>query len=221
MKITKFAQSCVLIETKGKRILIDPGFINLEESKPLWTDINIILVTHKHGDHCHVETIKELISKYNAALYTTVEVQEAKPEFNDIMIELIKAGDIIELDNIKIEVTKAIHGYIPPLKGGNEINDNVGYIIDDGNKRVYLTSDIICFQNNYKADIVFVPVCNHGLVMGPFEAALFAKETDAELVIPYHHDNPKYPADMDKVNEEFTKQGLNFKIMNVGETIEL
>lgn len=25
MKITKFPQSCLLIETKGKKILIDPG----------------------------------------------------------------------------------------------------------------------------------------------------------------------------------------------------
>ena len=29
MKITRFAQSCLLVEANGKRILVDPGYIEL------------------------------------------------------------------------------------------------------------------------------------------------------------------------------------------------
>ena len=31
MKITKFPQSCLLIETKGKKILVDPGNLKYKE----------------------------------------------------------------------------------------------------------------------------------------------------------------------------------------------
>jgi L-ascorbate metabolism protein UlaG (beta-lactamase superfamily) len=56
--------------------------------------------------------------------------------------------------------------------------------------------------------------------MGPFEAALFAKETGAKLVIPVHYDNPAYPIDLEKVREEFDKQELNYKILDTGESLE-
>ena len=57
--------------------------------------------------------------------------------------------------------------------------------------------------------------------MGPFEAALFAKETEAELVIPNHYDHPKHPVDLDSVKKEFRKQNLNFKILGLKESIEV
>ena len=41
---------------------------------------------------------------------------------------LIKENDIINFANIKIEVVKAIHGYNPNLKNGEEVFENVGCI---------------------------------------------------------------------------------------------
>ena len=52
MKITKFPQSCLLIETKGKKILIDPGNLKYkEEYFDIWNNVDIILITHKHKVH--------------------------------------------------------------------------------------------------------------------------------------------------------------------------
>jgi len=125
------------------------------------------------------------------------------------------------VDAIKIEVVNAVHGYIPHLKGKLEINENIGFIVDDGSNRIYQTSDSIGFKNDYKCDILCVPVCNHGLVMGPFEAAKFAKETEAKLVIPIHFDNPMFPVDLNKVKEEFEKENLKYKILEIGKSIEI
>lgn len=219
MKLTKFAQSCVLVETKGKRILIDPGAIQFEDSllDEFWKDIDILLITHKHGDHCHVPSVQKIVTE-KTKFYTSQEVKDTYPELNP---EIVKEGDNLEVDDIKVEVVKAVHGYHPGLKGDKEINENIGFIIDDGEKRVYLTSDTIGFKNEYKCNVIFVPVCNHGLVLGAFEAALFAKETGAELVIPYHYDNPAYPVDFDKVKEEFEKQELNYKVLDIKESVEV
>lgn len=220
MKLTKFPQSCILIETKGKRILIDPGNLLFDERflKEAWSNIDILLVTHKHRDHCFDEAILKIIKNSKTKFYTSQEVIDGHPDLSAI---IIKEGEVLDLDGIKVEAVKAVHGYLPHLKGGNEIKENLGYIIDNGEKKVYHTSDSISFKNDYKCDVLFVPVCNHGLVMGPFEASRFAKETDAKLVIPIHYDNPLYPVDLDEVEDKFNKEDLHYSILNIGESIEI
>lgn len=133
MKLTKFAQSCVLIEAKGKRILIDPGAIQFEDSllNEFWKDIDILLVTHKHGDHCHVPSVQKIVTE-KTKFYTSQEVKDAYPELNP---EVVKEGDNLQVDNVKIKVVKAVHGYHPGLKGDKEIHENIGFIVDDGEKK--------------------------------------------------------------------------------------
>ena len=63
-----------------------------------------------------------------------------------------------ELDDIKIEVVHAIHGYQPLLKGAKEVHENIGYIIDDESNRLYTTSDTICFKNDSIDDRQELPV---------------------------------------------------------------
>lgn len=216
MKITKYPQSCLLIETNEKKILIDPGTLKYkEEYFEKWSEADVILITHKHPDHCNTEILEKMNNKIK--IYSTQEVQEANKE---LKINIIKENDIIQLDNVKIEVVKAIHGYQPLLKGAKEIKENVGYIIDDGENRLYTTSDTICFRNDYKANILCIPVTGHGLTMSAFEAALYAKEVGATLTIPIHMDNPAFPPDYKYIEEMFNKYEVNYKILENEEIIE-
>ena len=105
------------------------------------------------------------------------------------------------------------------MKIGAKVIENIGYIIDDNETRVYITSDTICFQNEYKCDILCVPVSDYGVVMGAFEASLFAKETNAKLVIPLHADSPKYPVNFDFVKEMFDKNEVEYEILENNESI--
>lgn len=217
MKITKYPQSCLLVETKGKKILIDPGTLKYkEEYFDVWNSVDIILITHKHIDHCNTEILEKIND--NIKIYSTQEVQDANKTLN---INIIKENDIIELDDIKVEVVHAVHGYQPLLKGGKEIYENVGYIIDDGENRLYTTSDTICFKNDYKADILCVPVTGYGLTMSAFEAALYAKEVGATLTIPIHMDNPAFPPDYKFIEEMFNKYEVEYEILENEESIEV
>lgn len=217
MKITKYPQSCLLIETKGRKILIDPGTLKYkEEYFEVWNNVDIILITHKHPDHYNTEVLEKMNS--NIKIYSTQEVQNSNKNMN---INIIKENDIVELDNIKIEVVHAIHGYQPLLKGDKEVYENVGYIIDDGENRLYSTSDTICFKNEYKADILCIPVTGYGLTMSAFEAALYAKEIGAILTIPIHMDNPAFPPDFNFIKEMFEKYEVEYEILDNEESIEI
>jgi len=223
MKITKYAQSCGLVETKqGKRILVDPGDYEFDEKllDTDWINIDYIFVTHKHGDHCYTEIINKIIERDGAKLYTTQEVKESTPELTP---EIVKEGDVIDLgEGLKAEVTKAVHGWIPLFKGGNKFpEENVGYIIDDGDKRAYFTGDTIAFDNDYQCDVIFLPVCGHGLMMGPWEGAMFAKMTEASIVIPCHADAPKHPVNWDYVKSEFDSVEVEYKKLVIGESVEI
>ncbi len=214
MIITKYPQSCLMVETNNKRILIDAGSLKYQDKfLEKWKTADIILITHKHGDHIKSDVLKDI----DIPIYSTQEVQDTYPE---IKFNIVKENDILDFGNIKIEVVKAIHGYNPLLKNGGQVFENVGYIIDDNSHRFYITSDTICFNNDYKADIVALPVTAHGLTMSAFEASLFSKELGANLVLPIHMDNEKFPTDVNYMKENFDKFNINYKVLEIEESIE-
>ena len=59
MKITKFGHCCLLIEIAGKRVLTDPGAFSVGHEH--LSEVDIILITHEHADHCHTESILALV----------------------------------------------------------------------------------------------------------------------------------------------------------------
>lgn len=215
MKVTKYPQSCLMVETNNKKILIDAGGLKYQDKfLDEWKKDDLILITHKHGDHIKSDVLKDI----NIPIYSTQEVQDTYPE---IKFNIVKENDTLDFDNVKIEVVKAIHGYNPLLKNGGQVFENVGYIIDDGKCRLYTTSDTICFNNDYKVDVVALPVTGYGLTMSAFEASLFSQELGAKLVLPIHMDNDKYPTDIEYMKKNFDKFNINYKVLDIEKTIEI
>lgn len=218
MKIIKYPESCLLIETKGKKILVDPGNLKYkDEYFDVWNNVDMILITHKHSDHCNAEILQKLDK--DIKIYSTNEVKNSYPMLD---INIVKEQDVLNVENkISIEVVHAEHGFIPPMKSGGKVIENVGYIIDDNETRVYITSDTICFENEYKCDVLCAPVSDYGVVMGAFEVALLAKDTNAKLVIPLHADSPRYPVNFDFVKEIFNNNDIEYEILENDDSIEI
>src|SRR5947209_15458218 len=110
MKVTKYLHSCLLLEDKGKVILIDPGvFTYNENALPIdkLSQLDYILITHNHSDHCHPPLIKELLAKFpSAQVLTNDTVGEALAKENipfitlgneDVSFRLAKHEKILDM----------------------------------------------------------------------------------------------------------------------------
>lgn len=223
MKITKFNQACLLVETDGKRILIDPGTIGYTDEmlEKYWTNIDVIFVTHKHADHCITDVVNEIVKRDNAKLYTNSEVIST---YNFVNVNKVAEGDIFNIDNIKIKVVKAVHGFLTPMKQtGSEIKENVGYIVDNGNTRVYVTSDTINFNHDYKCDVLAMPFNGNGLTLGLVDGVEFIKDINPKLVLPIHlqHPKPIMNPDINVLKQTLEEENINYKILDILESIEV
>lgn len=222
MKITKFHQSCILIETKGRRILIDPGNIEYQEEllEKGWNQITDLFITHRHPDHCLIEAIEKIQNKDQCKIYTSKEVLDFHLFEN---AKQVKSGDKIELGNgITVEVTKAVHGFLTAMKYTNkEIKENIGFIIDDGENRIYLTSDTINFNHDYHADILCMPFNGNGLTMGITDGIDFAKDIAPSLVIPVHLEHKLYNPEPEELKKALDEAGLEYEILDPGEFVEV
>ena len=59
MKIKKIGHCCLLIQVDGLTILTDPGSYSVDQNTI--TNIDVVLITHEHGDHLHVGSVKEIL----------------------------------------------------------------------------------------------------------------------------------------------------------------
>ncbi len=60
MEITKLGHCCLLIKIDGLTVLTDPGsFSTMQDTV---TGVDVILITHEHGDHLHVDSLKRVLA---------------------------------------------------------------------------------------------------------------------------------------------------------------
>ncbi len=212
MKIKKFPQSCVLIEINGFKMLLDPSTVDYDEKfLKDWKTADIILVTHRHSDHINPEALKIL----NKPIYSTSEVAKFFP---DLKINLVKDKDVLNFKNIKIEIVKAIHGYM--VKAG-KVEENIGFIIDDNKTRIYYTSDTIRFENDYKADILLANITAFDASMNLWGAVQTMKDVGARLLVVLHQDLGKVIYPSEYLKDYLNNEKVNYIIPKINEEFEV
>ena len=65
MRLTKYPQSCILIEhDDGGRLLIDPGNVAMDAMAfEAFGAIDAVLFTHRHADHCDVRAVDAIAER--------------------------------------------------------------------------------------------------------------------------------------------------------------
>ncbi len=149
MKITKLGHCCLLIEHKNKRILTDPGSYSDAQNEVV--NIDLILITHEHPDHLHIESL-EIVLKNNpsAKIITNKSVGKILSEKN-INFDILEDKQTTIFELIKFEGFGTEHEEIYQQLGKVE---NTGYFIDD---KLFYPGD--AFTNpNKEVEILAFPI---------------------------------------------------------------
>lgn len=220
MKISKYAQSTVLIEDGESRLLIDPGNYNFEPgrvTRQFFSRVDVLIVTHVHADHFDLDAVRVI---YNLAKCRIITVREIAEKLLAVGIpsEIIAVGESIATSGFQIEAVYADH-----VVRGERV-DVFGVVVSASGVRVYHTSDTMYFENKpTNIDLAFVPINNRGVAMNFEDAAKFVRELAPRIAVPVHYDSPKdshiNPSDW-KVLLNDSKE-IAVKIMEFGDFFEL
>jgi L-ascorbate metabolism protein UlaG (beta-lactamase superfamily) len=209
MKITKLGHCCLLIETKGKRILTDPGSYTIEAHSKL-ENIDYILFTHEHQDHYHLDSLKVLLEKNpQVAVYANSSVSELLNNEN-IQHTLIKHGDAVSIGEIALvgigEKHTQMHSSIPQ-------SSNMGFFIDN---RLWYPGD--AFTNpEREVEILALPVSGPWMKLS--EAIDYAIELKPKIAFPVH-DGTRFGSAHVLPGKILPEQGIEFVVMAEGDVKE-
>jgi len=125
MKINKIGHCCLVIEIEGKKIMTDPGGYTTGQTDI--SGLDYILITHEHGDHIHIESLKKVLENNpNTKIITNSAVKKLLDEAN-IVCGVLEEGEL-DIGGIKLFAKTCPHADIfdnvTPVQ-------NTGYMIAD------------------------------------------------------------------------------------------
>lgn len=211
MKLTKFGHCCILIEESGLRILTDPGSYTSDEQLDEVKNIDVVLITHEHGDHFHVESLKKLLKTNPKAKVYTIQSVGSLMDAEKIVYKLLQHGDSIKERGISIEGFGEKHAEIHssiPLSG------NTGYFI---NNKFFYPGDNFTDPGK-KVDVLAVPVA--GPWMRVSEGVDYALKIKPRICFPVHDGtmsgtSHRLPANI------LPKKGVEFVVPEIGKEMEI
>ena len=101
MKITKFGHCCLLIEEQALRILTDPGSYSTGQETA--KNIDVILITHEHQDHLHIDSLKNVLKNNPQAKVITNKGVAILLDKEKIEYSLVEDTQSITEKNVLIE----------------------------------------------------------------------------------------------------------------------
>jgi L-ascorbate metabolism protein UlaG (beta-lactamase superfamily) len=211
MKITKFGHCCLLIEVDGVTILTDPGSFTTAQDNV--TGVDIVLVSHEHGDHLHIDSLKKVLANNPKA----------------VVISNAAVAALIQVEGIACVVvdgtaTNAEHGVALAAFDGKheEIYQEIGQVQNTG----YLIANRLFYPGD-SFHIPGVPVEILALpVAGPWcklpDAIRYALAIKPKKAFPVHDAVLKNPGMMGGiVSKVLQEDGVEYTSLSDGASTEL
>lgn len=175
MNLTKYPQSCFILEKNGKKLLIDPGsFVAERYQAEELPKVNAILLTHRHPDHIH-ETLLRAIARN----IPVVANQDVADMLGNLVTQVVNDGQENEVAGFTIKAFERSHVLLPDSSEGPQ---NTAFLIDDYFFHGGDTADV----EGIAATVAAIPIA--GPDISPRDAFRMAQTLGAEVVIPMHYD---------------------------------
>jgi L-ascorbate metabolism protein UlaG (beta-lactamase superfamily) len=212
VRVTYVGNAGFLITVGDRKILIDPlpedAKDTLENARPPFNDVDLILITHNHGDHFNAPMIRQLLKNVpKARLISTAQVTGQLAEFGNRIITLAatkEKRDQKEVDGIQVQAIYLSHG-TPPA--GREESINFGYVVTADAIRLFHTGDIDLslvdmtgpLSPGKRIDLAFI--AHFFFSPDPQEQKIIKEWVNGRFAIPIHlkFSRPAFDADQIKL----------------------
>ncbi|HSW81118.1 MAG TPA: MBL fold metallo-hydrolase [Candidatus Saccharimonas sp.] len=208
MKVTRYPQSCLLLEKDGHKIVIDPGvhFLRLHNIEEL-KGVEAALLTHRHADH-YDASITQTLQAQGAAIYANADTAKLVGEGCTV----VNDGDALTIAGFAVEPRELPHC---PMVNGKPGPQNTGYIIDGAFFHPGDGKELAGLHVNAMA----LPIA--GPSISPEDAYNFAVQLGVKIAIPVHYD--VFVADPNVIARAFADNGAPFelRVLADGESTEI
>lgn len=238
-EITWYGHAAFKVVTpSGKVLLVDPWIKNPankngEKDLESLARVDLIFLTHGHGDH--IGDSVEIAKKSGAKLVATFDLQKAMisykgfPEKQAERSTTGSFGGLIKLldGEVMVKFIPAVHGdSMDTDKGPVYAGRAGGFLISVKNgPSIYHTGDSDLFGDmaalNSKVDMMLVCIGDK-FTMGPVDAAKAVKLVMPKMAVPMHFGTfPVLTGSLDEFRSELDKLGIAalLRPMKVGETL--
>lgn len=182
MQLTHLGHACLLVETDGSRLLVDPGTLSAFEAV---RDLDAVLVTHQHPDHLDLTRLPALLAANPGA--ALVVDPDSLPLLSglagDRPIEptepiVARPGDRLTFGGSTIDVVggrhAAVYGNVPGCT-------NAAYLIDGG-ALLHPGDSFVAPQQD--VDVLAVAVDGPWLKLA--EAVDYVRAVGPRVAVPIH-----------------------------------
>ncbi len=207
MKITRYFQSCLLVEEAGVRILIDPSG---QESGNLdkFGKLDAVLYTHEHGDHFDADLAQTFVEQGIAPIWANAStaklIMASKTQVSD--------GQEFEVGGIKVKALELPHCLMIDGSSGPQ---NTGYLI---NEKFFHAGDGKELAG-LSVDILAAPITGPDISFK--DANDFAVQVSAKTVVPIHYDYIGTNPEVFATFAGFFKQPYKIVVIGPGESASL
>jgi L-ascorbate metabolism protein UlaG (beta-lactamase superfamily) len=215
MHIKKLKHCCLVIDLKNvdgksRRILIDPGFYSLEEHDKI-KHADIVLITHEHADHFHIESLKALVKRAPDVSVITNDSVGAILAKEGIEHHVMEHGNVVDIKGVHVEAYgkdhALMHKSITPVS-------NVGYFIEN---KFFFPGD--AFTDPKKPiDVLALPVAGPWMKLS--EAIDYTLELKPRMAFPVH-DGLRIPTQHLLPEKILGQNGIEFIKLEEGQSLDV
>lgn len=211
MTITKLGHCCLIIETKGVRFMTDPGNYTTVQNEV--ENIDVVVISHEHTDHLHVESLK-IVLKNNPGAQVVCNGSVGKIlEKEGIAYTNVSHGEKVEIKGVEIAGNGLKHALI--YKDYEQV-ENTGYFFDG---KLFYPGD--AFHNpGTPVDILAFPVTAPWCKIS--EAMDYVMEIKPRVAFPVHDGNLMRHGITNRLPNIFLpKANIQFISLELGKETEL
>ena len=195
--------------------MTDPGMFSTMQNDA--RDVDVVLITHEHADHFHVDSLREvLLHNSNAQVVTNsavMKILEKEGISDDVKCHTVGDGEHIDIKGILIEGMGTKHAEIYKEFGQVE---NTGYFIGE---KLFYPGDAF-YDPERPVDILALPVSGPWCNM--HDAIEYALAVRPRVAFPVHDAVLINPSMVHQLpGNVLPKEGIQFVVIGVGESKDL